>query len=168
MQIIEISLEYRVIAGISGMVLLFASFLVVFVISHRRKLQYHKDLNALNEERRQILIRQNIILENKVEARTTELVFQKNELQKSLQELNMAQMQLIQKERMASLGEVTAGIAHEMQNPLNFVNNFSEVTMELIEELKVEIRKRDIDEAFLIADSIKESLEKINHHGKSA
>ena len=70
---------------------------------------------------------------------------------------------------MASLGELTAGIAHEIQNPLNFVNNFSEVNNELIDEMKDEIDKGNIEEVKCnIANDIKENLEKINHHGKRA
>jgi signal transduction histidine kinase len=69
---------------------------------------------------------------------------------------------------MASLGELTAGIAHEIQNPLNFVNNFSEVNNELIDELKEEADKGNINEVKVIADDIKQNLEKINHHGKRA
>ena len=168
MQLLEMNLEYRVIFGISGMVLLFTSFLIVFVVSHRKKLQYHKNLVALHEEQQRSLTEQNILLEERVEQRTTELVFQKNELQKSLHNLNLAQSQLIQKEKMASLGELTAGIAHEIQNPLNFVNNFSDVTIELVDELCDELKNRDLEEAIVIADSLKESLEKINHHGKRA
>ncbi len=89
-------------------------------------------------------------------------------LTKSLEELKAAQAQLIQSEKMASLGELTAGIAHEIQNPLNFVNNFSEVNTELIEELKHEAGKGNINEVKLIADDIKENQQKINHHGKRA
>ena len=93
-------------------------------------------------------------------------------LHKSLEELKAAQSQLIQSEKMASLGELTAGIAHEIQNPLNFVNNFSEVSSELIEELQEERHKAQAtrDEALqdeLLTD-IKQNLEKINHHGKRA
>ena len=69
---------------------------------------------------------------------------------------------------MASLGELTAGIAHEIQNPLNFVNNFSEINTELLEELKQEIEKGNIQEVKDIANNIKENEEKINHHGKRA
>jgi signal transduction histidine kinase len=69
---------------------------------------------------------------------------------------------------MASLGELTAGIAHEIQNPLNFVNNFSEVSNELIDEMKSEFNNGDTEEGFAIADDIKQNLEKINHHGKRA
>jgi len=168
MQLLEMSLEYRVIFGISGMVLLFTSFIIVFVVSQRKKLQYHKNLVALHEEQQRTLTQQNILLEERVQERTTELVFQKNELQKSLHNLSLAQSQLIQKEKMASLGELTAGIAHEIQNPLNFVNNFSDVTIELVDELCNELKNHDVEEAIFIADSLKESLEKINHHGKRA
>ena len=69
---------------------------------------------------------------------------------------------------MASLGELTAGIAHEIQNPLNFVNNFSEVSNELINEMKTEFKKGDTEEGFAIAEDIKQNLEKILHHGKRA
>ena len=89
-------------------------------------------------------------------------------LQKSLEELKAAQKQLIQSEKMASLGELTAGIAHEIQNPLNFVNNFSEVSSELLDEMKTELDKGDINEAKAIANDVKQNLEKINHHGKRA
>jgi len=97
-------------------------------------------------------------------------------LQKSLEELKAAQAQLIQSEKMASLGELTAGIAHEIQNPLNFVNNFSEVSIELIDEVVEEIHDIEKIHEFslpefslheILAD-IKQNLEKINHHGKRA
>jgi two-component system NtrC family sensor kinase len=89
-------------------------------------------------------------------------------LQKSLEELKAAQAQLIQSEKMASLGELTAGIAHEIQNPLNFVNNFSEVSTELVDEMNIEIEKGNTEDAKLIAQDLKNNLEKINHHGKRA
>ncbi len=89
-------------------------------------------------------------------------------LEKTLTDLKSAQSQLIQSEKMASLGELTAGIAHEIQNPLNFVNNFSEVSNELIDEMKEELAKGNGQLANEIAGDIKQNLEKINHHGKRA
>jgi signal transduction histidine kinase len=89
-------------------------------------------------------------------------------LQKSLDELKATQAQLIQSEKMASLGELTAGIAHEIQNPLNFVNNFSEVSKELLEEMLEEIQNGDMEEVNAIAQDVIQNLEKINHHGKRA
>ena len=90
------------------------------------------------------------------------------ELYNSLRNLQDTQQQLIQAAKMASLGELTAGIAHEIQNPLNFVNNFSEVSNELVDEMNTEIDKGDLKEIKVIAADIKQNLEKINHHGKRA
>lgn len=109
--------------------------------------------------------KQNEILETQVKLRTSEL-------NKTLDHLKHTQNLLIQKEKLASLGELTAGIAHEIQNPLNFVNNFSEVSNELIDEVLAEqskekgARSEDLD--FEILTDIKENLTKINHHGKRA
>ena len=89
-------------------------------------------------------------------------------LTKSLEELKAAQAQLIQSEKMASLGELTAGIAHEIQNPLNFVNNFSEVSKELLDEMKTELDLGNTADAKEIANDVIQNLEKITHHGKRA
>ena len=106
---------------------------------------------------------------NRQKQKANQVLQQKNtQIEQTLSDLKAAQKQLIQSEKMASLGELTAGIAHEIQNPLNFVNNFSEVSTELIDEMKTELDKGDVDEAKFIADDIKLNLEKINQHGKRA
>jgi len=92
----------------------------------------------------------------------------KEQIENTLTNLKQAQAQLVQSEKMASLGELTAGIAHEIQNPLNFVNNFSEVNTELIAEMKDEIEKGNIEEVKAIANDIADNEQKINHHGKRA
>ncbi|WP_075352507.1 sensor histidine kinase [Algoriphagus marinus] len=116
---------------------------------------------AIVQYRSRRLKKENRLLEEKVTQRT-------DELRETISNLQSTQAQLIQSEKMASLGELTAGIAHEIQNPLNFVNNFSEVSNELIDEMKDEFKKGDIEEGFAIADDIKQNLEKITHHGKRA
>ncbi|MBP6828432.1 MAG: hypothetical protein KA165_17835 [Saprospiraceae bacterium] len=109
-------------------------------------------------------------LEHLVVERTAELTTQKEELEKTLTELKAAQDQLVHSEKMASLGELTAGIAHEIQNPLNFVNNFSELSVELAQELTDEMEKPEPDKD-LVRDLVRDlaqNQEKINHHGKRA
>ena len=113
------------------------------------------------KEKQQLLASQNEILEQQVTERTSEL-------KQSLQELRSTQAQLIQQEKMASLGELTAGIAHEIQNPLNFVNNFSEVNKELLTEMNIEIESGDLSAVKNIAKDIEDNEDKIITHGKRA
>ena len=112
---------------------------------------WHADELKLKNEKLQLLVDQ----------RTAEL-------KQTIADLKATQTQLIQSEKMASLGELTAGIAHEIQNPLNFVNNFSEVSSELIDEMNEEIEKGDFEEVKAISVDIKQNLGKISHHGKRA
>ena len=98
------------------------------------------------------------------------LEVQRKHLETALDNLKSTQNQLIQKEKLASLGELTAGIAHEIQNPLNFVNNFSELSVDLVKDLKDEMDKPDIDKTYIeeLFDDLSSNQEKINHHGKRA
>jgi len=111
---------------------------------------------------------ENLELRDAIKRRTIELENKNRELEATMNELKATQAQLIHSEKMASLGELTAGIAHEIQNPLNFVNNFSEVNTELITEMKDEIVKGNTEEVKAIANDIEANEQKINHHGKRA
>jgi two-component system, NtrC family, sensor kinase len=97
-----------------------------------------------------------------------EIEIQKKKVEVAFQELKSTQAQLIQSEKMSSLGELTAGVAHEIQNPLNFVNNFSEINKELIADMKQELAAGNIEEASAIAKNISQNEDKINFHGKRA
>lgn len=149
---------------------------VLYVLALGAVIYYYIDYRS-----RQLQI-ENQLLEEKVDERTNELQVantelsehqeeikaQRDQLANTLSELKTTQQQLIQSEKLASLGELTAGIAHEIQNPLNFVNNFSEVSIELAVEMKQELRSGSKKEAVALADDIVLNLEKIIHHGKRA
>ena len=115
----------------------------------------------LSDEKKEQALNQQKILQDEVNKQTAEI-------RTTLENLKSTQAQLIQSEKMASLGELTAGIAHEIQNPLNFVNNFSDVNKELADELEQEIDKGNYADAKTIAKDIKDNEQKINHHGKRA
>ncbi len=146
---------------------------IIFSQNRQAKQMEKERVKKMQEDElnRAIAIRK-VELEGLVVERTSELTRQKEELQHALTDLRTTQSQLIQSEKMASLGELTAGIAHEIQNPLNFVNNFSELNGELIEELKLEkqkpVNERDDELEKQLLQDISQNLEKINHHGRRA
>jgi signal transduction histidine kinase/ligand-binding sensor domain-containing protein len=132
----------------------------IWAFSHYRSLQLIKDKRLLEHK---VHIRT-----EEVQQRKEEIAAQRDSIEQALDDLKHTQNQLIQSEKMASLGELTAGIAHEIQNPLNFINNFADVNTELIIELQDLLKDGNIDEALAISDDIKQNEEKINHHGKRA
>lgn len=142
----------------------------MLIINKKQRKALEKERQLALEKEKEFKITETLkaALEVQVAERTAELRGQKERLQETLNELTSTQTQLIHAEKMASLGELTAGIAHEIQNPLNFVNNFSEVNTELIEELEQEIEKGNLEEAKALAKDIRENEQKISHHGKRA
>jgi len=147
----------------------FAGF--VFLAFQQKKALAKQQARREEEERQlRLAAAHNANLERLVAARTAALTQQASELQTALGELRATQQQLIQREKMASLGELTAGIAHEIQNPLNFVNNFADVSAELVAELEAEQASPTPDaglEDELLSD-LRHNLHKINQHGQRA
>ncbi|MBS1607470.1 MAG: GHKL domain-containing protein [Bacteroidetes bacterium] len=142
---------------------------MLFITNRQKKALEKEKLKVKQEEEQNRIISQmKADLEVQVAERTSELTRQKEELEHALHDLRATQDQLIQAEKMASLGELTAGIAHEIQNPLNFINNFSEVNSELIDEMDAEIAKGNTEEIKAVANDIKQNMEKIIYHGKRA
>ena len=133
------SRSQAIVAALSGIVGLFLVLALVLYRNNRQKQHANAQLQA-----------------------------QKQQIENTLAELRTTQKQLIQSEKMASLGELTAGIAHEIQNPLNFVNNFSEINTELLDELHHELVIDNKEDALLLANDIKENEQKIIHHGRRA
>ena len=158
--------SYTQLNIVTAICLCFPLSLLVYVVLRFREINKNIVLNAqqivaLSEEKRVLAEEQQKHLEVQVHERTLEL-------QNSLTDLKATQSQLIQSEKMASLGELTAGIAHEIQNPLNFVNNFSEVNKELLTEMNEEIVKGNFDEVKALAKDVTDNEEKIIFHGKRA
>ncbi len=158
--------NYFDIAAIFALVWLVA----MMIINSRQRKALQKEKEKLLEKEKEAKIAEEMkaMLEVQVAERTAELLSQKQELQKALDNLKATQLQLVQSEKMASLGELTAGIAHEIQNPLNFVNNFSEVNKELLAEMNEAIATGDYEEAKALAADISGNQDKINFHGKRA
>ena len=155
--------RYLYIGGIILVVLL----ALTLVYNNRQK----QKTNRLLTERSDQISKKNLELQNAyalLSQSRDDISTQRDHLEETLTQLRATQDQLVQSEKMASLGELTAGIAHEIQNPLNFVNNFSEVSVELIEELKAALEAGHTQEAITLSASIEDNLSKISNHGRRA
>ncbi|MFN3757571.1 MAG: sensor histidine kinase [Algoriphagus aquaeductus] len=148
---------------------------VTMWVNHRKEIK-EKKLEKLiaKEKERQFHIAQEKKneLERLVQERTSEITKQKEELQEALDSLRATQEQLIQQEKLASLGQLTAGIAHEIKNPLNFINNFSELSQDFLDEIDEELQKiphsSEVENIMDLLGDVKSNLGKIRHHGSRA
>jgi two-component system, NtrC family, sensor kinase len=155
--------RYIYIGGIILVVLL----ALTLVYNNRQK----QKTNRLLTERSEQISKKNLELQNAyalLSQSRDDISTQRDHLEETLTQLRATQDQLVQSEKMASLGELTAGIAHEIQNPLNFVNNFSEVSVELIEELKAELQAGHTEAAIALSAAVEDNLSKISNHGHRA
>ena len=153
-----------------GFVIIWLITFIFIARSQKKALEKDRLLREEEEKAKRLIEAQNVELERLVMERTAALTQQADELRSTLAELKATQAQLVQSEKMASLGELTAGIAHEIQNPLNFVNNFADVSVEMLGELREEQARPQRDsglEADLLND-INQNLQKIHYHGQRA
>ena len=153
-----------------GFVIIWLITFIFIARSQKKALEKGRLLREEEEKAKRLIEAQNVELERLVMERTAALTQQADELRSTLAELKATQAQLVQSEKMASLGELTAGIAHEIQNPLNFVNNFADVSVEMLGELREEQARPQRDpglEADLLND-INQNLQKIHYHGQRA
>ena len=167
----QLSKRYDAFMGnVQGFAIIWLITFIFIARGQKKTLEKDRLLREEDEKAKRLIEAQNVELERLVAERTVALTQQADELRGALTELKATQAQLVQSEKMASLGELTAGIAHEIQNPLNFVNNFADVSVEMLSELREEQARPQPDpahEADLLRD-INQNLQKIHYHGQRA